>query len=154
MIQALYVAAVARLPRPGRPPAPRSHQRLVTRTQHDAVRRWLPAALWAAGLLTATSWPNPHVPDVRAGDKVVHVGLYAGLAWLCTRALLAGDRRPSPLWVVVAVAAFGAVDEWHQRFIPGRSTSAADWAADAAGAAAGALAATLSARRTAGALRA
>ena len=154
MIRPLYVAAIARLPRHSRPPAPRSRRRLVIPTRHDAVKRWLPAALWAAGLLTATSWPNPHVPDVRAGDKIVHVGLYAGLAWLCTRAVLAGGRRPSPVWVVAAVAAFGAVDEWHQRFIPGRSTSAADWAADAAGAAAGVLAATLDARRAAGALRA
>ena len=35
---------------------------------------------------------------------------------------------------MLAIAAFGAVDEWHQQFIPRRSMSLHDWFADSAGA--------------------
>jgi VanZ family protein len=99
-------------------------------------------------MLTATSWPKPQVPEVRFGDKLVHVALYGVLAWLVARARRMGGRPSRLLPVVVGVAAFGAVDEWHQQFIPGRSAGADDWAADAAGAALGVIAATLHARRT------
>ncbi len=121
----------------------------MTRTPAHARRRWLPVALWAAVVLIATSWPNPGAPAVQGGDKLAHLALYAGLAWLGARALWAGGRRPSAAPVAVAVVLFGAADEWHQRFIPGRSTSAADWAADCAGAALGTLAASAAARRAA-----
>ena len=68
--------------RPDRAPAPAPPARphAVTAPARGALVRWLPTVLWAAVLLTATSWPNPHVPDVRSGDKVVHLALYAGLA--------------------------------------------------------------------------
>jgi VanZ family protein len=152
MIQYFYVAANARLPRPSLR-APLDRPGPVTPTTRAPLARWLPPALWAAALLAATSWPNPRLPAVHAGDKVVHVGLYACLAWLAVRAAGAGAARAPVARVIAAVAAFGAFDEWHQRFIPGRSTSAADWAADLAGAALGALAGAAAARR-AGALRA
>jgi VanZ family protein len=35
----------------------------------------------------------------------------------------------------VVTSAFGASDEWHQSFVPGRSAEVADWVADTAGAA-------------------
>jgi VanZ family protein len=42
--------------------------------------------------------------------------------------------------VVLGVSLLGAVDEWHQSFIPGRSMSLPDWVADTAGATVGVLA--------------
>jgi len=129
----------------------------VSPASHRPAARWLVAGLWAAAILVATSWPNPHVPDVPSGDKVVHVALYAGLAWLVVRALGPATQGTRVALVVVAVTAFAAADEWHQRFIPGRSTSTADWAADTGGATLGALAAAavqLAAARRAGVRRA
>jgi VanZ family protein len=35
---------------------------------------------------------------------------------------------------LAAMALFGAADEWHQRWVPGRSSDALDWCADMAGA--------------------
>ena len=97
-------------------------------------RRWVPPALWAAALLLATSWPNPNVPAVGEGDKVVHAAMYGGLAWLVARAEPSLARRaPWQLLVALVLSAFGALDEWHQQLIPGRSASVADWAADTAG---------------------
>jgi VanZ family protein len=114
------------------------------------ARRWWPPTLWATGLLVATSWPNPNVPNVRSGDKVVHMVMYAGLAWLVARAEPGWVRRAAPLVLVaVAVSALGAVDEWHQQFIPGRSASAGDWLADSAGAVLALLAAALRHRQPA-----
>lgn len=106
-------------------------------------RRWLPPALWALAILVATSWPNPNVPQVGRGDLIVHLLLYAGLGLLAARAALAETRHTAraALLVAVAASAFGALDEWHQRFVPGRSASVDDWAADSLGGALGALAA-------------
>ena len=113
-------------------------------------RRWWPPALWAAGLLVATSWPNPQVPDVRSGDKVVHLLMYAGLAWLVARAEPRWVRAAGPLVLVaLALSALGALDEWHQQFIPGRGASVADWLADSAGAALALLAAAVRHRQPA-----
>jgi VanZ family protein len=100
-----------------------------------SVRRWAPALLWLAVILTATSIPNPAVPAVPGVDKAAHAIMYGVLAALVAYAL--SPSRRAHLWLVVAapaIAAIAALDEWHQRFIPGRSASVGDWIADASGA--------------------
>ena len=92
-----------------------------------------------------TSMPSSMLPrQLGMMDKAVHFGVYAVLAGLV---LVASSRQRVALksltLTVLAVVAFGAVDEWHQRFIPGRSTELADWLADSLGAVAGAGAALL-----------
>ena len=44
-----------------------------------------------------------------------------------------GARAIPHVMMVVIGAFYGASDEWHQRFVPGRSPSLGDWAADVAG---------------------
>ena len=100
-----------------------------------SLRRWLPALLWLAVVFTLTSIPNPHVPHVPGGDKAAHVIMYgvfgAAVAYgLGSRPLTAGRL----LAAFVATAAVAALDEWHQRFVPGRSASIGDWVADLLGA--------------------
>lgn len=103
--------------------------------------RWLPAAVYAAVIFAFS-----HRPTVPAGvqlfnDKVLHFVLYAGLGLLVCRALTnAGTSNKISRWVVAAVvaSAYGLSDEWHQSFVPGRSSEVADWLADTAGGAAGA----------------
>jgi VanZ family protein len=98
-------------------------------------RRWLPPLLWLAVILTATSIPNPDVPAVPGGDKAAHAIMYGVLGALVAWAMAEGRRvRGWILGAWPAVAAVAAMDEWHQRFIPGRSASAGDWIADTAGA--------------------
>ncbi|HEU4629416.1 MAG TPA: VanZ family protein [Gemmatimonadaceae bacterium] len=97
--------------------------------------RWIPALVWAAIVFTLTSIPNPRVPDVPGGDKVAHAMMYGVLAALVAYALAPGRRRMAWLGMAFAVtAAVAALDEIHQRYIPGRSESAADWIADVVGA--------------------
>lgn len=77
----------------------------------------------------------------------MHVVLYGVLAALV---VLAFERPPSRrrlLLAAVALSLFGAVDEWHQGFVPGRFPSSADWIADTLGVVAGLLTATAARQR-------
>ena len=101
--------------------------------------RWVPAVVWAGLIVVATSLPNtPAGPEVTGLDKVVHLGLYGVLGALTLRAAVTGHPALGTMLVWLgAIAAFAAVDEWHQAFIPNRSADVIDWAADVAGAALG-----------------
>ena len=102
------------------------------------VRRWTPPIAWAAMIVLLTSVPNPRVSTPRNSDKLAHFGAYGLLGLLTARALLAAPRRRSA-WVgaAIGISAYGAIDEVHQRFIPGRFADVADWAADSVGGIAG-----------------
>lgn len=80
-------------------------------------------------------------------DKLAHLAAYAALsaslelAWTRTVRSVPLYRRHIVLFL--ATCLFGALDEWHQSFVPGRDTSIWDWAADSIGAAFGLAAASL-----------
>jgi VanZ family protein len=65
-------------------------------------------------------------------DKFAHFAVYGLLATLVCRL---GEGRQVAFWTLLAVSAYGASDEWHQSFVPGRSTDVRDWIADTVGAA-------------------
>ena len=68
--------------------------------------------------------------------------MYGGLGLLLARAMH-NPPRTTRFRVILAaflmVAALGALDEWHQQYIQGRSTEFADWMADSGGGLVGAL---------------
>lgn len=104
---------------------------------------------WASLILIATSVPIPgtFVPASPLGaDKLVHIALYAILAWLCCRAVPVTSMRAA-IGTFAVTSIFGAVDEWHQRFIPGRQPATADWFADTLGGGAGVFAFQTARRR-------
>ena len=97
--------------------------------------RWIAVVVYAAGIFAASSIPAHSIPKAAlfGFDKVIHFFVYAGLgavvAW-------AWDR----IWLAILVCAvYGALDEFHQHFTPGRSVEFADFVADALGATAGVL---------------
>jgi VanZ family protein len=105
------------------------------------VRRWLPPLIWAGVILVATSLPGSLIPPALSPfDKVVHFTMYGVFGALLAReaSFVMGTWRAALIGVLLA-SAFGAADEWHQRFIPNRSTELADWQADSLGALVGAL---------------
>jgi VanZ family protein len=101
--------------------------------------RWAPAVLWAALIFTLSSMSGLPAPPSGFTDKHAHFVIYAVLCALLVWGLT--NRAPGrTTWSVAAVAAvlatlYGASDEWHQSFVPGREVSALDLAADAIGAA-------------------
>ena len=98
-----------------------------------ARRSWLGAVIWAAAILVVSSIPNPSLgPSLFPGcDKIAHFIEYLILG-LALRYWVGSN------WAMGAAAlGFAALDEIHQRFIPGRQMSFWDFAADAAGLAVG-----------------
>ena len=94
---------------------------------------WGPAAIWAAVLFLLSELPPEDIPGGWAfGDKVAHLGAYfvlgATLAWAALRV-----RRGRGVFFVFLGVLYGATDELHQAFVPGRDPSVGDWMADVAG---------------------
>lgn len=117
------------------------------------VRRWLPPLIWAGVILLGTSLPSDAVPIQTSHiDKLLHFTIYAVFAFLLTRQISEDTTRwRAMLGALIIAAAFAAVDEWHQRFIPGRFPEGYDWVADIAGATVGgALYALILGRRSRG----
>jgi VanZ family protein len=83
-------------------------------------------------IFTASSRSAVAGPRIPNFDKVVHFSVYGLLGTLACRA---GRGGAGAWWALVAVSAYGATDEWHQSFVPGRSSELGDWIADTAGAA-------------------
>ena len=97
---------------------------------------WGPAVLWALGLflLSEVQITQPRLqPLLVIPDKLVHFALYFGLVGILA---LARWVSGTDVWHVVLLAVgctYGAVDEWHQSLVFGRTPAVADWLADVAG---------------------
>ena len=91
--------------------------------------------LFAAMIFFASSRSRTvDIGAVPQSDKMVHFAVY-GLLWTLVCRLGRGWRAGAVSLLIVS--AFGASDEWHQSFVPGRFSDAADWLADTTGAALG-----------------
>jgi hypothetical protein len=100
--------------------------------------RWAIVAGYMAAIFIVSSGPGVALPPGRNLDKLMHAGAYAVLAALAAWALTRGRLRSATGPVLLAAwmigTAYGATDEWHQSFVPGRQADAADFLADALGA--------------------
>jgi hypothetical protein len=96
-------------------------------------------------IFVASSIPN--LTDLPGGvsDTAGHGGGYALLSLLLVRALARARWRGVTLRVALGAVAisllYGVTDEWHQRFVEGRTFELADLVADGAGALAAGIAA-------------
>lgn len=89
---------------------------------------WLPAL----GIMAAIWWlssgsDTPGPPLRHPLDWAAHFTAYFALAYALGRAT--GRRE----WALVLAAWFGALDEVHQAFVPGRDAGVTDWLFDLAG---------------------
>lgn len=103
---------------------------------------WGPPLLYMMLIFRFSSESDP-IPMVtgHVRDTLLHFAEYAGLAVLFSRAL-AGEGLHlgrACLHAVLLTIVYGAIDEYHQWFVPMRTADLRDWIADAGGAAAGAL---------------
>jgi VanZ family protein len=92
---------------------------------------WLPAVAWAAVIFALSSRPRLPAPDIANFDKAAHFGAYGLLGALL--AFAAARSGLPPLVALVLGVLYGATDEIHQMYVPGRSPDLLDWCADAAG---------------------
>ncbi len=113
------------------------------------MRYWVPSLLYMALIFVVSSLKQPPLPmpefEWLTIDKLYHFIEYAILGILLAWALV--KARPSVvpsklIWLIAAVLSslYGASDEWHQTFVPGRLATLADWVADVLGSIAGVLA--------------
>jgi VanZ family protein len=111
---------------------------------------WLPALVVMATIFTASSLHGEEVPlpDFFGSDKVAHLSIYALLGFALS---WRDNRRSLKNWDwqgLILGWLYGASDEIHQIFVPGRRAGMDDWIADAMGIAL-ALLITFAARRKA-----
>ena len=102
---------------------------------------WGPVAAYMAVIFVLSAQSQPPLPS-QLSDKQGHSLVYMGLAVTVGRALAGGIAAGTSLRMAAAAWAiasgYGATDEWHQSFVPGRSADVRDWFADATGALLGA----------------
>ncbi|MDB6095316.1 MAG: VanZ family protein [Verrucomicrobia bacterium] len=109
---------------------------MVSRDVPSPISKFKPAWIWPVALATTIFFASArsHVagPAFQSSDKIVHFLVYGLLGSLVCRL---GQGWRSVGWAVLIVSGFGATDEWHQYYTPGRSAEVADWVADTLGAA-------------------
>jgi VanZ family protein len=103
------------------------------------------ATAWAGGIFWASAQPDPqrYLPSgLLLHDKLLHAAIYAVLGALVAATILATRVRAGRALALAALlgTAYGATDEWHQSYVPGRQADPVDLGADATGALAGAAA--------------
>jgi VanZ family protein len=90
-----------------------------------------------AAIFAVSALPSAPLPSGMS-DTTGHWLAYAGLALVTGRAVAGGVRpltaRQAAVTFLIA-AVYGLTDEFHQRFVPGRSADVRDILADAGGAA-------------------
>ena len=112
---------------------------VLTKFWHDRRVRWAAPIAWMGLIFYLSSRADyPSLLPSGWGDAqsiLAHLAIYAVLALLWERALrTAGIRRPL-LWAFAIATLYGVSDEFHQRFVPGRSGNGFDVATDAVAAA-------------------
>ena len=112
------------------------------------MKYWVPALLYMALIFAISSMKQPSLPMPKfewlAIDKLYHFIEYAILGGLLAWAFVKAKPPIVPSGLIWSLAAlisilYGASDEWHQTFVPGRFATLADWVADVLGSIAGVL---------------
>ncbi|MFA5142536.1 MAG: VanZ family protein [Candidatus Omnitrophota bacterium] len=104
---------------------------------------WAPAILWAAVISGLSSMPGRDIPqiDIPHIDKLVHFAEFLILGFLTLRAVKSPGSNISlakaVILSIIIISLYAALDEWHQHFIPGRTTDIVDFIMDITGAIAG-----------------
>ncbi len=109
---------------------------LVSRVRFASL--WLPVIAYMAMIFEGSSVSNvPGVVDAFP-DTFLHMVEYGGLALVSLRAVAGGRWARVTLGALVAAwliaTLYGATDEWHQMYTPGRVSELRDLRNDAAGA--------------------
>lgn len=99
---------------------------------------YLPLTFYWILLFTLTTMPTESIPAMGVNDKLEHTLAYFGLSFLLYLTLLFQRKsvmlkKYALLFTLLIVALYGALDEFHQLLIPGRSCELLDFLADMLG---------------------
>ena len=100
---------------------------------------YLPLAVYWILIFILTTVPTDIMPQLfNMQDKIEHMSAYFGLTVLISLTLHFQDRNKNIskyalVITLILVLTYGAVDEIHQIFVPGRDADIFDWLADALG---------------------
>jgi VanZ family protein len=121
---------------------------VIGKYQMIFLRYWLPLVTYALGIFGLSSIPGDGLPPMPLDisflpefiannpDKIAHALMYGILGWLSLRAVARGANVAFPLAAILAffiASTYGATDEFHQMFVPKRSSTVGDWVADSVG---------------------
>ncbi|MFL5318973.1 MAG: VanZ family protein [Myxococcaceae bacterium] len=100
----------------------------------------LPILFWMGLIFFLSSQSKLPTPNVSHFDKFAHAGVYGLLGLLLARALRGYGVSPKSAVIIgiIAASCYGASDEIHQIYTPGRTPDVFDWVADTFGASLGA----------------
>ncbi len=100
----------------------------------------LPWKLLMIAIFVQSSMSNIDLPDMGFSwqDKMMHFIVFGILALLIGRSFrktnIAFFNKYYIIWAVGLTCIYGIIDEFHQYFVPGRSSTIGDWIADLSGA--------------------
>lgn len=100
------------------------------------ITAWGPALAWVVVLFLLSRISRlPSSLDVLTvlPDKAVHAVLYTALGVALAWGRRTSRWKPHPFLLLALGSLYGALDEWHQSFVPRRSPEPADWLADTMG---------------------
>ena len=115
-----------------------------TRAAEAAAAAWLATGLYACLIFTLSAVPHFPVPkqlQIIHGDWIFHMLEYSFFGFLLVRAFGLSFEFPSTgrlmLAAFLAGVFYATTDEFHQKFVPGRTSCLSDGVADAIGLACG-----------------
>jgi VanZ family protein len=107
---------------------------------HKFIAYWLPALLWAGIIFVLSANPTTSTSQIQWQDfvikKTLHVLFFGTQATLLYRALISSgvEKTKAGYTAIILTAIYGATDELHQSFTPGRMPRAYDVFFDTIGA--------------------
>jgi len=117
-----------------------------SRMRRSIALRWAAVIAWMGLIFFLSSRPDlpnfaPGLPGLEEiGGHLTAFGVLAALLWWALRG--SAVRYPAT-WALVLAVSYGATDEFHQSFVPGRTMSLSDLMVDLIGASAALLIVTL-----------
>jgi VanZ family protein len=108
---------------------------------NSKLKYHLPVLIFCLGIFIESSFPTEAYPKIEfeLSDKIIHFGIYFALFLAFyysfnnqTKYLLL--NKYSLFMALAFTSIYGASDELHQYFVPGRSCDIFDWLADVVGA--------------------
>ena len=110
------------------------------RAMAKLLRFWLPPIVWALFIFFFSTLPTIETTEIYWQDfivkKLAHMIEYGILAVLLYRALVGSghSKKNAGLLAILIALVYGATDEYHQSFTPGREPKVRDVVFDTAGA--------------------